>query len=94
MTEYEKLKQEKLSEVKSESIGIRTYPYLKKYYQENINITPHEALEFYAMNTDSEEYYKARVSYLKALQQKHEIAIEKIKSEIKYFEDKMSWIIK
>ena len=43
MTEYEKLKQEKLSEVKTEAIGIRTYPYIKKYYQENTS-TPHMKL--------------------------------------------------
>lgn len=90
MTEYEKLKQEKLSEVKSEAIGIRTYPYIKKYYQENTSITPHEALEYYAINTDSNEYYNTRINYLKALKQKHEIAIEKIKSEIEYLEGKMN----
>ena len=89
MTEYEKLKQEKLNEYKSEAIGIRTYPYIKKYYQQNTSITPHDALEYYAINKDSEEYYNTRISYLKALKQKHEIAIEKIKSEIEYLEGKM-----
>lgn len=89
MSEYEKLKQEKLNECKSEQIGIRTYPYVKKYYQENTSITPHEAIEYYAINKDSIKYYKARITYLKGLQQKHEIAIEKIKSEIEYLEGKI-----
>ena len=85
VSEYEKLKEEKLNEVRSEAIGIRTYPYIKKYYQNHPTISAREAIEYYAINTKN-EYYPVKIKYLEALKQQHEVAIAKIEAEIKYLQ--------
>lgn len=86
VSKYEKLKQEKLKEVRTEAIGIRTYPHIKQYYQNHPTISAREAIEYYAINNKN-DYNPIRIKYLEALKQQHEIAIAKINAEIKYLKE-------